>query len=48
VNLRVEAAKEHDLAEKSNISQKESGEHWKKTEKILEEHFFMLEKHRKR
>ena len=48
VTLRVEAAKEHDLAERPGLSPKESNEHWAKVEKINEEHFFMLEKHRER
>lgn len=48
VILRIKAAKEHDLAEKSGISKKEYDKHWKKVEEINEKHFFMLEKNRKR
>ena len=48
VSLRVEAAKEHDLAERPNLSQKESNKYWANVEKINEEHFFMLESNRKR
>jgi len=48
VVLRVEAAKEHDLAEEPGISKEESNKRWAEVEKINEEHFFMLEKHRKR
>ena len=48
VILRVKAAKEHDLAERPGLSQKESNKYWAKVEKINEEHFFMLESNRKR
>ena len=48
VGFRVEAAREHDLAEKPGISKEESDEHWHNAEELNEEHFFMLEKHRKR
>ena len=48
VILRVKAAKEHDLAERTGLSQKESNEYWANVEKINEEHFFMLESNRKR
>ncbi|MEA2097487.1 MAG: hypothetical protein U9P70_00165 [Patescibacteria group bacterium] len=48
VDLRVEAAKVHDLAEEPRISEEESDEHWANVKKIMTEHFLMLEKHRKR
>ena len=48
VDFRVEAAREHDLAEKPGISKEKSDEHWRNAEKLNEKHFFMLEKHRQR
>ena len=48
IGFRVEAAREHDLAEKPGISEKESDKHWRKAEELNEEHFFMLEKYRER
>lgn len=48
VILRVKAAKEHDLAERPNLSRKESNKYWANVEKINEKHFFMLESNRER
>ena len=44
VMLRIEAAKEHDLAEKENISKEESQQHWDKALEFMIKHFEMLNK----
>ena len=42
VLLRIEAAKEHDLAEEENISKEESQQHWDKALEFMIQHFEML------
>jgi len=42
VMLRIEAAKEHDLAEEENISEEKSQQHWDKALEFMEKHFEML------
>ncbi len=42
VMLRIEAAKEHDLAEEENISKEESQQHWDKALEFMTQHFEML------
>lgn len=42
VLLRIEAAKEHDLAEKESISEKEAKQHWEKATELMTKHFLML------
>jgi len=44
VGLRVQATKEHDIAENLEDAgnQKEADKHWKKAEKLLEKHFEIL------
>ena len=42
VMLRIEAAKEHDLAEEEGISANESQQHWDKALEFMIQHFEML------
>lgn len=42
VMLRIEAAKEHDLAEKEGISEEESQSHWNKARALMIDHFALL------
>lgn len=42
VMLRIEAAKEHDIAEKEGIPEKESRQHWQKATELMTKHFSML------
>ena len=44
VMLRIEAAKEHDLAEEEGISVDESQRHWDKALEFMTQHFEMLNK----
>lgn len=43
VMLRIEAAKEHDLAEEEDLSEKESQQHWDKALEFMTQHFKMLD-----
>lgn len=42
VMLRIEAAKEHDLAEKEGIGEQKSKQHWRKATELMTKHFSML------
>lgn len=42
VMFRIEAAKEHDLAEKEGISEQEAKQHWAKATELMTNHFSML------
>lgn len=42
VILRIEAAKEHDLAEKEGIAENEAKRHWRKATELMTKHFSML------
>lgn len=44
VLLRIEAAKEHDLAEKEGVSKEESDRHWENALSLMTEHFTLLKK----
>ena len=41
---KIEAAKEHDLAEKEGISKEESQQHWDKAKEFMIQHFEMLDR----
>ena len=42
VMLRIDAAKEHDLAEKEGITEQDSKQHWLKATGLMTKHFSML------
>ena len=42
VMLKIEAAKEHNLAERKGISKEESQQYWDKALKFMTQHFEML------
>jgi hypothetical protein len=42
VMLRIEAAKEHDLAEKEGVPEQEAKQHWQKATELMTKHFSLL------